>query len=105
MGGRTLTIIDTFAVESVEAAGEAHTVRVRFPRSVQVQSVTWTTSAAPTDDERRLRIRGDKITEAPHVVGWPAFQRHLREVAPAAADTVLQRAAAKLKPPRAGAGV
>ena len=97
IGSGTLTIIDTFSVEAVQDSGEGkHTVRVRFPRSVRIQSGSWTTSSPTVDAQRTLRIRQDEVVEGPHVVGWPAFQRHLREVAPAAADTVLERAGTKL---------
>jgi hypothetical protein len=100
-----LTVIDTFMIDSVEAQGETHTVHVRFPRSVQIQSVAWNTTPAATDAERHIRIQKNKIFKAPHVVGWPAFQRHLREVAPAAADTVLERTATKLRQSRSEAGL
>ena len=97
IGGSTLTIIDTFSVESVEETGTSeHTVQVRFPRSVQIESGTWTLSAPATDTRRSIQIRGSEVYEAPYVAGWPAFQRHLRDVAPAAADTVLERAGAAL---------
>jgi hypothetical protein len=99
VGGRRLTVIDTFSVESVQTISDsAHTVRARFPRSVQIQSVTWETSASTIDTFRTLRIRNHHVHEAPHVVGWPAFQRHLQGVAPAAADSVLPRMREKLKP-------
>ena len=104
ISGRTLTVIDTFMIESVEVQEEPHTVHVRFPRSVQIQSATWATSPAATDEERRIRIRQAKVSAAPHVVGWPAFQHHLREVAPAAADTVLRQVAIKLKQSRSDEG-
>lgn len=105
-GGRTLTVVDTFYVTSVESSGDAeHTVRVRFPRSVDVQSVSWTTSTPTTDAERTIRIREGKVHEAPHVVGSSAFETHLREVAPAAADTVLEQTNKKLKSSPSGAGV
>jgi len=103
VGGRALTVIDTFHVESVQTTGDsAHTVRVRFPRSVDVQSVTWTTSAPTVDAQQSVRIRQNHIHTGPHVVGWPAFQRHLQGVAPAAADSVLPRMREKLKPSEAG---
>ncbi len=92
VGGRTLTVVDTFRIASVQTTGDSvHTVRARFPRSVQIQSVTWETSSATVDATRSIRIRKNHVREAPHVVGWPAFQRHLRDVAPEAADTVLTR--------------
>lgn len=103
VGGRALTIIDTFYVESVQTADSVHTVRTRFPRSVQIQSVTWATSPPTVDAQQSLRIRGNYIRKAPHVVGWPAFQTHLRDVAPEAADSVLTNIGNKLnRPPEAG---
>ena len=100
IGGSTVTVIDTFSVESVENTGSSeHTIQVRFPRSVQIESGTWSISAPATDTRRPIRIRGDEVYEAPYVVGLPAFQRHLRDVAPAAADTVLERAETALRQP------
>ena len=97
IGGSTLTIIDTFTVESVKETGTSeHTVQIRFPRSVQIESGTWSLSAPASDTRRSVRIRGTEVYEAPYVAGWPAFQRHLRDVAPTAADTVLKRAEAAL---------
>ncbi len=106
VGGRTLTVVDTFYVESVQAAGDSgHTVRARFPHAVQIQSVTWETSAPTVDAHRSLHVRQNHLREAPHVVGWPAFQRHLQSVAPRAADTVLTRMRATFEEPASEAGV
>jgi hypothetical protein len=105
VGGRALTVIDTFYVESVQPTDSGHTVRARFPRSVDIQSVSWETSAPVIDTRRTLHLRQNHVHEAPHVVGWPAFQRHLRDVAPAAADSVLPRMGTKLGRPPSKAGV
>jgi len=96
MGGQALTVIDTFAVDSVQTNEAGYTVRVRFPRSVQVQSGTWTVSPPSVDTSPSLRIRQGEVYEGPHVVGWSAFQNHLQDVAPAAADTVLPQTATRL---------
>lgn len=103
IGGRGLTVIDTFSVESVQTVEDSgHVVEIQFPRSVRIQSVTWETSAPTIDERHSLRVYENKVHEAPHVVGWPAFQRHLRDVAPEAADSVLERTSSKLKRPPGG---
>lgn len=97
-GGQTITIIDTFHVETVQAVGDSgHAVRFRFPRSVEIESVSWTISAPVVDAQHTLRVRQNTVHDAPHVVGESAFKRHMTEVAPAAADSVLERTNARLE--------
>lgn len=90
-------MIDTFHVESAERVDDAeYTVNVRAPYAVDIKSVSWDTSPPVADKSFTLRTSEEGIREAPHVVGWPAFQRHIRDVAPEEAGAILKQVGSKL---------
>jgi hypothetical protein len=106
VGGQALTVIDTFEIASVEQVGDAeHTVQVQAPHAVRIKSVTWDTAPPVTNQSFTLRTSDGRLTDAPHVVGWPAFQRHIRSVAPDEAEAIIERMASELdaSPSQSGA--
>lgn len=98
IGGQEVTVIDTFHVQSADEVGDdQYTVQVQVPHAVTIKAVSWDTSSPVENESFELRTSKTKIRKAPHVVGWPAFQRHIRNVAPEDAETILSEVSSKLK--------
>ena len=90
--GGPVVLVDTFSIEddAVAHRDSVRIVRVDVPHALQV-SKTWQLSAPSATRPFTVRIRNDKVQQAPRLVGWPALQRHIRRVEPDSGDAIVER--------------